>query len=227
MTPRSRLFFPTVTLLPLFSLSSADAVVLCAKKSGEVVVRESCKKRETAVLPGAIAVVGPTGPQGPTGAVGPPGMLPYEVVDATGRQFGTLIYRDGLRAQVTTAVSGVDVPLQFIIVEGQFYNEGQQNAVFYDAAGCTGAPSIPDAGGIVPHAHVLGTRAYFSRAQTTLRSIQSQEFVPSTPGSCGASTDTGRQTCCFDTTGMVNASPAETFDPSVLGVTPPFSVVAR
>jgi hypothetical protein len=40
MTPRSLLFFLTVTL-PVVSLSSADAVVLCAKKSGEVIVRES------------------------------------------------------------------------------------------------------------------------------------------------------------------------------------------
>jgi len=35
-------------------LSSADAVVLCAKKSGKVIVRDDvCKSRETAVLPGA------------------------------------------------------------------------------------------------------------------------------------------------------------------------------
>ncbi len=208
-------------------LSSADAVVLCAKKSGKVVVRDdACKSRETAVLPGAIAVVGPAGPQGATGVAGPPGIAPQEVIDATGRHFGTLLRWEGVRAQVTTTVPGVDVPLQFVIRNGQFYNE-TGNLAWYDAAGCTGAAFINDSGGLVPLAHALGTRVYFSRTAVTERATQSQEYVPSTPGNCGSGTNTGRQTCCSETSGMVIASPAETFDVSVLGVTPPFSVVPR
>jgi hypothetical protein len=216
-------------VLGALGISSVDAAVLCAKKSGKVLVRaDVCKSRETAVLPGgAIAVVGPAGPQGATGVAGPPGIAPQEVIDATGKQFGTLLRWDGIRAQVTTTVSGVDVPLQFTIAGGKFFSEFAQSAVYYAAPGCTGAAFIGDSGGLVPLAHVVGTRAYFSRTAVTERAAQSQENEPSTPGDCGSGTDTGRQTCCFVAPSGVIASPAETFDASVLGVTPPFSLVPR
>ena len=208
-------------------LSSADAVVLCAKKSGKVVAREACKSRETTVLPGGVALVGPAGSQGATGAAGPTAQLPQEVVDSTGRQFGTLLRWDGFFAQVVAAVPGIDVPLQFTIAAGKFRNESPQDLIHYDQPGCTGNAFISDAGGLVPVAHVHGPRAYFSRTVTSVRTVTSREFTPTTPGNCGSSTPTGRETCCFEQTGPANASPAESFETSVLGVTPPFSVVPR
>ena len=57
-------------------LSSADAVVLCAKRSGKVVARDACRSRETTVLPGGVALAGPAGSQGATGAAGPTAQLP-------------------------------------------------------------------------------------------------------------------------------------------------------
>jgi hypothetical protein len=208
-------------------LSSADAVVLCAKKSGKVVARDACRSRETTVLPGGVALVGPAGSQGATGAAGPAAQLPQEVVDSTGKQFGTLLDWNGFFAQVIASVPGIDVPLQFIIVAGKFNNPSPQDLIYYDQSGCTGNAFISDAGGLVPVAHVHGPRGYFSRTVTSVRTVTSREFTPMTPGNCGSSTPTGRETCCFEQTGPANASPAESFETGVLGVTPPFSVVTR
>ena len=206
----------------------AIAVTLCAKKSGKIVVRDdACKKRERAAVPGAVTIVGPTGGEGPQGPPGVPGVLPQEVVDSTGEQFGTLLAWEGVRAQVIATVSGVDVPLQFNIEQGDFFNQASQGNVFWDADGCSGTPFIRDAGGLVPMAHVFGPRTYFSRTVTSLTSVSSLEFEPTTPGDCGSSTDTGRQTCCVNSMGAQLVSPAEVFDTSTLGVTPPFSVVPR
>ncbi len=213
----------------MLSVPSAEAVTLCAKRSGRLVTREACKKRETAAIPGAITIVGPTGPQGAAGPAGAAAIIPHEVVDATGKQFGTLLSWQGGRAQVIATVPDVDVPLQFNIEEGDFFNLPAQESVLYPAAGCSGAPFIRDAGGLVPMALVFGTRAYFSRTLLSQQAVASREFRPSTPGDCGVgATDTGRQTCCTDVaTFMDDLSPAETFEVSVLGVTPPFTVVPR
>jgi hypothetical protein len=217
-----------VSILIAASLqSSADAVVLCAKRSGKVVVREACKSRETAVLPGGVAIVGPPGAQGPAGAAGATAQVPQEVVDSTGKQFGTLLRWDGFLAQVVAAVPGVDVPFQFTIVDGTFFNESLQSQILHDEIGCAGNAFIRDVGGLVPAVHVFGPRAYFSRTVSSMTPIKSREFTPTTPGDCGSSTPTGRETCCFDDTSTVNVSPAESFETSVLGVKPPFSVVTQ
>ncbi len=51
----------------------AFADVLCKKKSGVVVVRTTCKKKETALDPTALGLQGPKGDKGDTGAQGDPG----------------------------------------------------------------------------------------------------------------------------------------------------------
>lgn len=55
----------------------ARALVLCQKKSGAVFVRETCKRKETALSPDALGLRGPAGPPGATGDPGPfPTTLP-------------------------------------------------------------------------------------------------------------------------------------------------------
>src|SRR5438034_1343208 len=54
-------------------VASAGATVLCAKKSGVVVVRAACKKKETALN---LAQFGAVGPKGDSGMQGPPGVGP-------------------------------------------------------------------------------------------------------------------------------------------------------
>ncbi len=223
MTPRS--LCCSLTLLALLAGVPADAVVVCAKRSGRLLTREACKKRETAALPGAIALVGPAGPQGPTGATGAVGMLPFEVIDATGKQFGTLLTWLGRDAQVVTVVPGIDAPMQFVISISDGAFAIPPDPLWYEQAGCVGAPLFYDGGGIVPLGSVFGTRVYFSRTLPTLHMVQSYEYVPEPD--CGTGSPTERQTCCLDDSTTALVSRVESFDVGILGVTPPFSVVPR
>jgi hypothetical protein len=212
-------------LLVLLVAVPADAVVVCAKKSGRLLAREACKKRETPALPGAVALVGPAGGQGPTGPGGPVAMLPNEVVDATGKQFATTIYWLGSEAQVVTAVQGVDVPVQFIvdILNGTFYIPPEY--LYYEQPDCVGAPLYADGDALVPIGRVFGTRFYVSRTAPTDHPVESYEYVPEPD--CGSDTPTERQTCCTNYSSTAVVAPVDGFDVSILGVTPPFSVAPR
>ena len=56
-------------------VSTAHAVILCQKKTGVIVGREACKKKETQISLSGLGVgpSGPPGPAGPTGDAGPMG----------------------------------------------------------------------------------------------------------------------------------------------------------
>jgi hypothetical protein len=55
-----------------------DAAVLCARKSGALKLRETCKAKETVVDPVALGLRGPDGPAGPAGPTGPSGIIVTE-----------------------------------------------------------------------------------------------------------------------------------------------------
>ncbi len=55
------------------SASSAEALVLCANKSGSVAVLEKCRAGMTQIDPTAVGLVGPAGEQGPAGPAGEQG----------------------------------------------------------------------------------------------------------------------------------------------------------
>jgi hypothetical protein len=58
----------------LVAVTSAEAALLCQKKSGVVVVRaDACRKKETPVDAAALGLVGPAGPAGPSGPAGAEG----------------------------------------------------------------------------------------------------------------------------------------------------------
>jgi hypothetical protein len=62
--------------------AATHAAVLCQKKSGAVFVRAACKRKEKALDPVALGLVGPrgdAGPQGPPG-IGPLGTCPADAV---------------------------------------------------------------------------------------------------------------------------------------------------
>jgi hypothetical protein len=67
---------------------AASASMVCEKKSGVVVIRDACKKKETPVNLAAFGAIGPKGDKGdpgtPGGAghAGPPGLSAYEIVQA-------------------------------------------------------------------------------------------------------------------------------------------------
>jgi hypothetical protein len=209
--------------LALLVAGPALATTLCAKRSGRVVVRPACKPRETAVPAPDAGLLGAPGPQGAAGATGPVGMVPFDLEDATGKPFGTVLSFDSVRVVTVVRVPGVDVPLQFVVLDGQFVNEGAIDAR-YGAANCAGPPFLIEGGSVVPVAHVIGTVVYFARTAPTTHALASQEFVAT---DCGAGTPTARGTCCRNATLSPLGAPAETFPVAALGVTPPFTLVPR
>ncbi|HLK10846.1 MAG TPA: hypothetical protein VKW76_05660 [Candidatus Binatia bacterium] len=206
----------------------AEATTLCASRAGLVSIRDACKRREHAIAPQDVGLVGGQGPAGLAGAPGAPGMIPYQLVDADGHAFGTLLSFDGATAQAIFQPPGVGVPLVFEVAYGQWSVPLEQQTIFYAAAGCVGTPLIVTNGSTAsPQALVIGTRGYFSQVAPSFETPASEEFVPSTPGDCGADVPTGRGTCCASTSNMRFTSPAQTFDATALGVSLPFTVVPR
>ncbi|MFN8544564.1 MAG: hypothetical protein U0807_10215 [Candidatus Binatia bacterium] len=70
------------------ALEPTWGAVFCQKKSGAVFLRDTCKKKETAVDLATLGAVGPTGPTGQDGTPGTPGAAgsakAYAYVDSTG-----------------------------------------------------------------------------------------------------------------------------------------------
>lgn len=88
----ARVVAMTVTML---AAAPVDAVMLCAKKSGVVTLRETCRKKEEPVDVGQLGIEGPKGDRGPAGDPGPPGARgprgePGSGTDATGPAGGDL-----------------------------------------------------------------------------------------------------------------------------------------
>lgn len=66
-------------------VASADAAVLCKKKTGAVVLRDTaCAKKETAIDPVALGLQGPKGDKGDQGDTGIPATAIWAVVNADG-----------------------------------------------------------------------------------------------------------------------------------------------
>jgi hypothetical protein len=63
----------SIAALVLLAGTSAPAATLCSKKSGVVVLRDACKKKETAIDPVGLGLQGPQGVQGVQGPMGPQG----------------------------------------------------------------------------------------------------------------------------------------------------------
>src|SRR5436309_316983 len=66
--PMKRMGWLLAVGVVLTAMGTADAAVLCTKKTGAVVIRDACKKKERAMN---LADFGASGPQGAPGATGP------------------------------------------------------------------------------------------------------------------------------------------------------------
>lgn len=220
---RLRWIAPTIAAL-LITSPHAGADTLCVKRSGAVVARAACKRKERPFDPAALGLVGAQGPTGATGepgAPGAPGGHPYRVVDATGRTFGTTIAYDTARAQVIVTVPGDELPVQFVVEDGGFSAELSPR-VYYEAPDCVGTPMIFGSTGLVPGVHVVGDVGYYTREGAVVVDYASRESVEDTCPPGDVATDRG--TCCGNATGTRYAAPARTVPMASLDVTLPLSV---
>ncbi len=88
-------------VLSVVGVASAEAAILCEKKSGAVFIRTACKNKEMQVDLAAFGAVGPKGDKGDTGSPGPfPATLP------SGKTL-TGLYRADTYVIITTAAARV------------------------------------------------------------------------------------------------------------------------
>ena len=184
--------------LGLTATEAAHALVVCTRKSGALVLREACKKKETAVDASALGTVGPAGPPAPA----------LRVVDANGRQVGDFT---DTGSAVIFAV-GVD-------------GFTQQLSFFHTSADCSGDryTSLFDPKNLARFAGVQGTTAYYISGPTQELTFASQEYTRSA-ADCASDGGTVLENglCCVVTTATVDAAVPTTLDLSAF--VPPFRV---
>src|SRR5262245_8762145 len=219
-----------------------DAAI-CVKKSGLVVVRAVCKRKESPINPqqfigvqgpagtdgapgrpgapgtpgssGAPGALGEKGEQGEKGEKGEPGG--FRVVDSTGRTIG--IGDVGHSDRVAVSVPDVGVGIFFV----EENNEGfAQNGatLFHVSTGCMGEPLVEVfPSDLVPFIESFANTAYFPELPGSRRTLKSMESVVNT---CTTFV-TSRGLCCQDL-----ATPQELLVASAIAVplvnlgTPPF-----
>jgi hypothetical protein len=205
-------------------VAGAAEAALCVKKSGVVVMRDECRKRETTVSPSQLGgLAGPSGADGSQGARGEKGEKgdpgDFRVVDSTGRFVG--IVDIGHPDAIAVRVPDVGLGVLYVEQDGKgFYQDGV--TLFHESGDCEGEPLLGVSRyELIQYVDAFGNFAYFPRLPGNTRTVLSREYNADT---C-ATFVTGRGLCCenFAATEAFVASTV-TVPLSSLG-TPPFHVV--
>ena len=168
--------------------SHADAA-LCVKKSGVVVVRDACKKKESPLNLAQLAgAQGPAGANGATGSPGAPGAAgeqgakgdpgDFHVVDSTGKTIG--IGDVGHQDSIALKVPGVGAGILFVNDNNDGFFEGDIT-LYHESTDCEDAPLVlVDAFNLIPDISAFAGTAYFPDLPGSTRTIKSQEFDTNT-----------------------------------------------
>jgi len=182
----------------------ADAAV-CVKKSGIVVVRDACKKKESPLAPAQFAgAQGPAGVDGGTGSPGAPGTPgatgpkgdpgDYSVIDSTGRIVG--IGDVGHPDNIALKVPGVGAGILFVNENNDGFFQGDIT-LYHESTDCADAPLVQVfAFDLIPDIGAFANTAYFPDLPGSTRTIKSREFDTDT---CSTFITT-RGLCCEDVT---------------------------
>jgi hypothetical protein len=203
-----------VLLLVGVLATSAAADVVCQKKKGAIVLRASCKKRETTVT---LPIDAPKGPPGDAGSAAP---APVRVVEANGTPVG--VYADpGTEDNATFVVFEFADGFAYLIAHAGGVAGG--DALFYESTDCSGPPLFfADPTDFVRRAVVMGTTAYAPGDPITTHAIASYEYDPN-GGSCNADVPLASGRCCSVSASELEAGPAVVlFDTSTLA--PPLRI---
>lgn len=181
--------------------------VLCKRKSGALLLRDACKKKETAVDASAIGTAGPAGAAAPA----------IRVVDANGGQVGDF---------TDTGLSVVFVVGELTLQVGVGSDGFTQSASFlHTSDDCSGDRylSVFDSQRLTLFAGVLGATAYYASGaaeELTIKSIESVRSAAACASDGGKILTNGL--CCTTTTFGTNGAAPTTFDLS--GYVAPFRV---
>lgn len=203
--------------------TAADAT-LCVKKSGVVVMRDACRKREATVTPSQLG--GLQGPGGDAGSPGTPGEKgekgdpgDFRVVDATGKLVG--IVDVGYPDSIAVRFPGLGIGVLYSEQDGGgFYQSGV--TLEHESADCEGEPLVEiNRYWLMQYVGTFGNFAYFPRLPGGTRTVRSKEY----PSDSCSTFLTARGLCCENL-----ATPSEEFVAPTTAVplsdlgTPPFRV---
>jgi len=167
---------------------AADAAV-CVKKSGIVVVRDACKKKESPMdLAQFVGTQGPAGPNGATGSPGAPGASgeqgpkgdpgDFHVVDSTGKVIG--IGDVGHSDDVALKVPGVGAGILDVADDNDGFFQGDIT-LYHESTDCTGETLVEVfRADLIPFISAFANNAYFPDLPGSTRTIKSQEFDTNT-----------------------------------------------
>jgi hypothetical protein len=178
---------------------------LCQKKSGAVVFRNACKRRETAL---SLPDLGAKGDPGPG----------VRIIDSDGRPVGPV-----LDTGVDVAIQAQDRTLRVLVDRTGFPASGSFD---HPSADCSGARYLQTASPFLATATVLGGVAYYPANDTQQLAINSFEYPSSPQGTCdsGDPSLVGGTCCHASSQGTRDESTVLTFDLSTLGLSAPFSL---
>jgi hypothetical protein len=217
-------FVVAALVLSVIALQRADAITLCEKRSGRVAALERCGKRDAAITPADIGLVGLAGPTGVTGGVGPNGQMPLRIVDAAGHDVCAVVSA-GAEPQcvLTHATLTRPVLLTFTTLPLATGIGVGASEAYYTVPGCAGQPYVRNGRPLLPPASLIGSALFYATGEDSNVTPQSFEaVVEPCPG-----TPTARGTCCQPYTAMSArfVAPATRVDVSELGLAFPFATV--
>jgi hypothetical protein len=217
---------------------AADAAVLCTKRSGAVVIRDACKRREH---PLDLAQFGASGPQGTPGTAGTPGTPGATgpgvfVLDANGALVGPMIdevniFVAPLSGRVVRRLGNDVVSIPVDPVAG-FPETPTPPPRFFANANCTGQmyviPPPVASFAIDPTTIIHDSVAYYALSPGSTLAYASVLSFFVAPASCtgGGGTVVGADGCCSASASSTTLSPAGSFDLSTLGLVAPFHAMA-
>lgn len=213
MTAHRRQLLAAAVLLTAAGVAGdAFGLGLCRKRSGALVLRETCRRREARL---DLLLVGTSGPAGQPGAPGTAGSTAPGVAlrDAVGRRVGVAVQL-GEGEVIAAVVGGRLVGLAVT-------TDGFPDRVFFlhDRADCADTPLV-SAEAVLPIASVTGTTAYVAGDPIVLHTVKARETITSTCAAQGGTVlSNGR--CCTAFPQMATAGPATPLDLTELQYTPP------
>ena len=208
----------TLLLLSLVLAAPAADAALCKKKSGQVLFRERCRKKEVVLDLAQVGAVGQVGAPGVKGDAGPAGagQPALRVVDANGQRLpgfvnGTsqLIYPHGSRAlAIFVGPTGFLPDADFL----------------FEMPNCQGPRLMFEQRGLVVRAGVVGTSVFHPGDPVATRTTKSREFTTSALNCIfqGGDFDATTGVCCDDDQRTADSGPAVAVDLS--SFTPPFTL---
>ncbi len=197
-----------LSALVLGDLGEAAASVLCKTRGGGVVLRQTCKRKET---PLDLTQLGGVCPKGEPGSPG----SGTRIVDANGRSVGPILSSNSVMLTIGTQPVAVRVDTAGFVEGGEF---------LHTSADCSGQRYLRVFDVLLPFGVIVGSTLHYPEFPMQSLQIRSSDS-PAEPAACtsgGGTVLPGGRCCGSSSPSTMEVGPAKTFDLGALGLVPPF-----